>query len=567
MLVSNLKCKPFGPRKAEVMIVGEAPGAEEVSAGMPFVGRPGVELTLMMGEAGLTRSECYLTNATQLRPPGGDVSSWIASTKAEELALLSKGGIKYNGRIISLELYEGIKDLRAEVESVRPRLIIALGNTALWAITGEWGVGNWRGSQLVSSISGEWRPTCVPTYSPATVLRQWSTRRITVQDFRRVRGILNNGIPEPRYNFMVEPDFTQACHGLDFLMAKLNHAKAPVTLSVDIETRNYHMACLGIAWDKHNAICFPFLDSRRDDGYWTAEEETEIVWRLYQVLTHPNTACVGQNFIYDVQYIYRYWHFIPRTARDTMLYQHLCFPGLPKSLDFIASMYCEYYRFWKEDGKTWSNFMDERILWRYNCEDCVRTFECDEALQAVVTSLNLDEQASFQMRLWHATLRMMNRGIDIDQTIRVKLESDLATYAVWMLSEIEYIAGQPLNPKSPKQMKEFFYGTLQLRPEYKRGKQAKPGKIRQPSCDDECLTRAAAREPIIRPLTSLILEYRSVSVYGSTFLRDCRDTDGKVRCSFNPAGTVTFRFSSSENPFGSGMNLQNLPGREKEMES
>jgi uracil-DNA glycosylase len=562
MIVQGHQVKPVGPPNAEVMLVGEAPGAEEMQLGVPFVGASGIELSLMMGEAGMKRSDCYLTNVARTRPPGNDINNWIASTATEEAALLSRGGIRYNGRVISPEVYEGIRLLRAEVETVRPKLIIALGNTALWVLTNEWGIGSWRASQLTATLSGDWRPTCLPTYNPAGVLRQWSLRRIVVQDFRRARSILTDGLPVARYNFCVEPTFAEAISVLEFLQAKLERAVEPVTLSVDIETRNFHTACLGIAWNKTDAICIPFLDSRRPEGYWNLEEETEIVYRLYLLLTHARAAVVGQNFMYDIQYIFRYFHFIPRVVRDTMLYQHVCFPGVPKSLDFLASMYCESYRYWKDDGKTWSASMDERVLWRYNCEDCVRTFECDEALQGVARALKLDEQVNFQMRLWPAVLRMMNRGMRVDDEMRQQLEKDMDAHAASLLADITYVVGHPLNPKSPKQMKEFFYGELQLPPVYKRGKQAKPGKIRQPSCDDECLQKIRQREPIVGPLIDLITEFRSVSVYASTFLRDVRDTDGRLRCSINIAGAVTFRFSTSENAFGSGMNMQNLPGKE-----
>lgn len=565
MIITSMTCPSSGPPNAEIMVVGEAPTADDLQQHQPFSGAPGVELSLMLGEAGLQRSNLFLTNVARSRPPGGDPNNWLASTKAEETALLAKGGIKYNGRVIALELYEGIALLRAEIERVRPKLIIALGTISCWVLTGEWSVSNWRGSNLVASLSSEWRPACVPTYTPAGVLRQWSLRRVVVQDLRRARDVAKNGAPVVRYNFCVEPSFTQAIAALDYLDEKLATATEPVRLSVDIETRNYHIACLGIAWSRTDAICFPFLDSRRPDGYWTLAEESEIVYRLYRVHTHANAVIIGQNFLYDAQYIWRYFGFVPRVVRDTMLAQHLCFPGLPKSLDFIASMYCEQYRYWKEDGKTWSDSMDERVLWKYNCEDCVRTFECDTALEQVISSLNLAPQYSFQMRVWQATMRMMNRGIAIDNDRRAQLESEMQAHATSLLADIEYFAGHALNPKSPKQMKEFFYGELQLPPVYKRGKRAQPGKVRQPSCDDECLQRIAAREPLVRPLINAIGDYRSVGVYNSTFLADKRDVDGLIRCSFNPAGAVTFRFSSSENPFGSGMNLQNIPGKEKDM--
>jgi DNA polymerase I-like protein with 3'-5' exonuclease and polymerase domains len=84
------------------------------------------------------------------------------------------------------------------------------------------------------------------------------------------------------------------------------------------------------------------------------------------------------------------------------------------------------------------------------------------------------------------------------------------------------------------------------------------------SCSSECLEKVAAREPLLRPLVDKIEEYRSIGVFLSNFLADKRDKDGRLRSAFNIGGTYTFRFSSNENAFGSGLNLQNIPGEDKD---
>ncbi|MFS2212853.1 hypothetical protein, partial [Kosakonia cowanii] len=67
---------------------------------------------------------------------------------------------------------------------------------------------------------------------------------------------------------------------------------------------------------------------------------------------HPNVLVRGQNLLYDAQYTYRHWHFVPRVAQDTMISHHTMWAGLPKRLDFQASMYCDHYVYWKDEGKT-----------------------------------------------------------------------------------------------------------------------------------------------------------------------------------------------------------------------
>lgn len=93
----------------------------------------------------------------------------------------------------------------------------------------------------------------------------------------------------------------------------------------------------------------------KDDpkGYWIEEQEAYIVWMIYRVLTHPKVKVRGQNLLYDCQYTYRHWHFVPRVAQDTMIAHHSTFCGLPKALDFLASMYSDYYVNWKPEKSAW----------------------------------------------------------------------------------------------------------------------------------------------------------------------------------------------------------------------
>ena len=70
-----------GPAQARIMIIGEAPGVEEERQLKPFVGLSGQELGRMLSEAGIVRSECYLTNACKYRPPGNDIEEFIHSKR------------------------------------------------------------------------------------------------------------------------------------------------------------------------------------------------------------------------------------------------------------------------------------------------------------------------------------------------------------------------------------------------------------------------------------------------------------------------------------------------------
>lgn len=202
----------------------------------------------------------------------------------------------------------------------------------------------------------------------------------------------------------------------------------------------------------------------------------------------------------------------------------------------------------------------DEMLWRYNVQDCCRTLEADASLQRTVDAFSLREPHDFQQSLFWPVLQTMLWGIAIDTSHQDRLILELTFERELALLEIDFVVGHSLNIGSPKQVQEFFYVELGQQPVLKRrGKGAFT-----PSTDDESLHKVAERQPLLRPLVEKILYARSLSVYLNTFLAENLDFDGRMRCSYNIAGTTTFRFSSQENPFGSGMNLQNVPVLERD---
>jgi DNA polymerase I-like protein with 3'-5' exonuclease and polymerase domains/uracil-DNA glycosylase len=541
--------QPSGPLPARIMIVAEAPSQEDLRKDALLSSFSGTELTKMLGEANIQRSACFVTSVVRIPPPGGDIGAFIAQRKSD---ITPHHGLMRDKYCLP-PIFEGMQLLQREIELCRPNVIIALGNAAMWALTGKWGITSWRGSTLLCDLqlSLDYKPKVIPAYSPAMVMRQWSWRPIVVMDFQRAfRASHSREYKRPEYRFITRPDFDTATSVLAQLYTQAQ--SDPIKLSIDIETRAGHIACVGIAWSKLDAICIPLMCTERSEGYWSAEEEASLMHSLYKLLTHPNCHGVGQNFLYDAQYFWRHLMYIPRIERDTMIAHHSCFSNMQKGLDFLSSMYCEDHLYWKDDGKTWDATTGEDQLWTYNCEDCVRTFEVDEGEQVTVDKLGVRAVHDFQQSLFYPVLRTMNKGIRVNvakrQTFAMGLMDEIAKRQAWINDAL----GHELNIRSPKQMQEVFYGAFAQRPILNR----KTGSV---SCDDEALGKIAAREPLLRPLVKKIQELRSLGVFLSTFVQAPLDVDGRMRCSFNITGTETYRFSSSSNAFGSGLNLQNIP--------
>lgn len=199
-------------------------------------------------------------------------------------------------------------------------------------------------------------------------------------------------------------------------------------------------------------------------------------------------------------------------------------------------------------------------LWEYNCRDCCVTFEVDEVQQKAIDAMGVRYAHDFQQSLFHPVLQTMIWGIRIDTDRQKALIKQLKAAKEENENFIEQAIGHPLNINSPKQVAELFY--VELGQKVYRSKATN-----SPTTNDEALGKIALAEPLCAPLVEAIKNLRSIKVFLSTFLGERNqkykkgflDIDGRMRGSFNIAGTTTYRFSSSENAFGTGINLENIP--------
>jgi uracil-DNA glycosylase len=154
-----------------IAFVGEAPGAEEARLGHPFVGRSGQLLDKILARAGIERPDCLVANVFRFQPPGNKVDHFFISKHA---AAAAKTGIAENlGRFGSVyvraEFAPEIEALTETLRRLKPKVIVSLGRTPLWALTGENGllekVGKPLPCRLVPGIS------VIPTYHPSFILR------------------------------------------------------------------------------------------------------------------------------------------------------------------------------------------------------------------------------------------------------------------------------------------------------------------------------------------------------------------------------------------------------------
>lgn len=566
-----------GPQDAEIVIVGEAWGVEEFSAKRPFVGRSGVELTRMLAEAGIDRRNCLVTNTIAERPYNNEVWRYF-NLKKEVPAEEELRGLFPNGRVRS-----ELRRLEAQIAASRRRLVITVGNYALWALTNHTGavtsseafgrkvpngIMDWRGS-MTYTLQGD---LCLPIIHPAFILRQWSLRAVTVHDLKaRVpMALRGDWRPNPMPLFWAPPTFDQAKMKLEQWIARANQGR--FRLQCDIETYKQRIiTCIGLTDSVHFAMSIPFVKKVPSglDSWWTLEQEVTLLSLLRRLLTHPNIQLEGQNFLYDTQYIQHWLLIRPEIDFDSMYAHHMLWPGTPKALDYLSSLYCKYHWYWKHESQDWDGKGTVEQLLTYNCWDLVRQFECATTLRELIVVLKMETQWQMTLDRVKLALRMMNRGVRIDTKRKGRLQTELAAVLYQIDTKLETIIPQSWLPPPKKGAKQSRWYTSSKQSMYVFGellcmKLPRHRKTGNPTLGADEFPKLMKKHPEWTKLFKLLELRRSVAVFKSHFVDMILDPDTRARCSFNPSGTETFRYSSSANAFGRGTNLQNLPVGDEE---
>jgi len=168
---------------AQLMLVGEAPGADEDEQGEPFVGRAGQLLTKIIQATGLSRSDVYIANILKCRPDTPGQSAGNRPPTPEERATC-------------------IPYLQEQIDLIKPKAIVALGATAVDGLLGK--------APGITKLRGNWQEyrgiPLMPTYHPAYLLRNQSLseKRKVWEDILKVMEKLEMPISTKQRNFFLQ---------------------------------------------------------------------------------------------------------------------------------------------------------------------------------------------------------------------------------------------------------------------------------------------------------------------------------------------------------------------------
>jgi len=543
----QVECMMGGTIEAELAIIGEAPGRNEIAQGMPMVGGSGNILWKSLRQYCPTvkRQDCYVSNVVKRQVAFG------VGDKATQKA------------VGKFELVAWQELLMWELQHL-PNLkyLLLLGNYAVDAVTGCKGITNWRGS-VVDCMVGNKAVKAVCTFNPAFCARDPMAHIVFDMDINdKLNPVLSNRYTEYTVNSLINPTYKEA---VQYIL----HCKSLRTpISSDIEVISNETACVGLAASTKEAMCIAFRDEERN--IYTTEEEADIRLHLQLLYASPSTKMVWQNGGFDMAWLWFKDNIRCRQAySDTMLGHHVLYPTMPHDLGFIVKQYTTH-PFYKNEKDEWRHTGGISNFWIYNCKDCALTLASNEGILKELKEQKLD-QFYFEhvMRLQQHLVWMTVGGVLNDMDLRRNmldentpgnLYADLQDKLLEFYGAVQAAVGDACyepNPNSPKQMADLYFTKLKL-----VGRGTSTDYTNRQLMRKHPRTTDAARR-VLDAVDAYIEDDKFYSVYASAR----PDADNRMRCDYRQTGVrnAPGRLSSAQTLWGSGGNLQNIPDRAKEM--
>jgi uracil-DNA glycosylase family 4 len=355
-----------GPDSYRLLVVGEAPGGEEIGQGRPFIGKSGQLLRRYLERQGceVPTNDVKFANLSKYRPKGNKFSLLLDSD----------------------ELAQGISDLQEEVERVKPNCILALGGWPMWFLTGECGrragkpvpgsgIKNYRGSILPAK--DEFLNTkVICSYHPSYIERDWKWNPVFFKDL--CRAAEDRKFPDlnyPEWEEHIDPP-------IDILKGLVSETLESKWAAVDIETfPGGTFSCVGWAFRRpDNTIVGVCVTYKRMD-----------LWSQVKLMWESDVPKIFQYGTYDVSFMQHFYSweiggFYGGTGWDTYVASANLYPDFPRGLDFLCSIHTRM-PYYKTERKVWKEKGDMTILWKYNIKDDVGTLLIAEDQQRLLGEL------------------------------------------------------------------------------------------------------------------------------------------------------------------------------------
>lgn len=487
----------------------------------------------------IAREDVFVTNVVHERPPNNKFESFLKPRP-------------------SLALMQGIIQLKKDIESIRPNLVLAFGDVPLRFLTNKHSITKYRGSILESTlVKGQ---KVVATFHPAAVFRATDLQIKTLiqLDMKRVaEEVLTSEINLPQRDIRIWPA------GAEWIEEMYNAE----WLSVDIEGTVDGIDCVGFSDRPGRAISIPLNLPGADQA-------------IRRLLASPAKKC-GQNFgQYDLTVLEDLGYEVTNFRWEIMYSHHALLMEsagggdevkdlrgkqktssvFRKGLGFQVSIYTRepYY---KDDGKLWKRLdtltpAELKDFRNYNGKDAACTGEIRAVHEKQLDEFGMRHAFDHEMAILPLCRQMGRQGIKIDLDQRAAFKKQFDGELINLQNFLDKSAGGALNVKSAPDMHKLLYETLKLPVKLHR-------KTKRPTADKDAIIDLAAK--YAHPVLMTILEIRKRRDLLERYIDAQVDADGRMRCLFDPSGTRTGRLASRTNIYGSGTNLQNIPPKLRKM--
>ena len=526
-----------GALEPKLMIIGDYPSKADEDSNAPFSGAPGYMLDQFLGVAGISKSDCYITNVVKYRVPFNDLKKL---------------------HLINVTLQESIEQLwDNEIRRIKPNCILALGDLALEATTGFTGIQNYRGSIL----SGHDNVKVVPTIHPSALYSRFTTSTQQNPD-DAIEGKQSGGL-DYVWTKLIQHDIKRAVDESLSPELRLPNRELCVArnsldlfrffrqyddcekVAVDIESINCIPVCVGFAFNSHHAISVPLLDSiGRIELTSMGERELDECWRMVDKILRSKKV-IGHNYKYDDFKLELFGFETPQVYSDTLIKTRVLFPELPdKRLSTVASLWTKepYY---KEEGKEFKlgkSKIDQLLL--YNAKDCAVEFEVDLAQELDLAELEskyqiplVDYYYNYMMKKHKFYLHMEANGFRVDHARQKELSKRYIQLQATEHEKLTQLVGHDVNVKSAPQ-KIMLFKELGL-PVYKKNPTSEDSIVKM--LGTHCKGKDGNKK---KAILEGILEESRIRDQRSRYINFSPDYDGRCKTSFNISATETCRSST-----------------------
>lgn len=488
----------IGPINPKLMVLGEAPYPSDIDIGKPFTGSLGKLLDNLLSENKISRSSCWLSNVCKYEVP--------PSPRGKKIPF------SVRAKNAGLSIQQSIDELREEINSIKPNCILALGASALWALTGKSSITANRGSILLGmgrKVVSTYNPSSLLNSSDAEFIGYWNKQIIS---FDVKRAVEQSKYPElrlPNRNLTI-------CRNSHQLAEFLNHYKSYDKMAVDIEAGGTCLPiCIGLSFTPLHGMTVPLWNT---GGISTIPDSDLTSCWILLADALSGKDIIGQNFKYDQDKIRRLGFGIKRLYSDTMLKAFAINPELPKRLGFNTSIYTEepYY---KDEGM-YHGKLDDLFI---GCaRDACVTLEIDQNMDVDLDYIGQRQYyENFILPLHELYLDIESVGFRVDEAKRDELIKKYIEWDEKLGYELFKLIGHDINVNSPKQINQLLYDELKI-------------PARKGTSEEELTTiiNTAKTKDEHKKVIEKILERRRVKKSISTYLMALPDFDGRMKTTY-----------------------------------